>query len=293
MTAPPKSDLVAVTGASGFIALHCIRQLLEHGFAVRGTLRDLSKERQVREWLAPLPDGAELSFVEADLTHDEGWPDVVSGVRYLMHVASPVPKAPPKDEEDIIEPAREGTLRALRAATVAGVRRVVLTSSAAAVMSGYDWTDERVFDEDDWSDLSGGMGAYERSKTLAERAAWDFVAQLAPEEAFELVCLNPVYVLGPSLSGIENASNEIVGKLLRRDMPGVPRLHFGLVDVRDVAAAHVSALTSEQAAGERFLLSAEPMWMKEIASTLDEAGYRVPMTQLGFPFLRRLHAADG
>ena len=124
------------------------------------------------------------------------------------------------------------------------------------------------------------MGAYEKSKTLAERAAWDFVAQLAPEEAFELVCLNPVYVLGPSLSGIENASNEIVGKLLRRDMPGVPRLHFGLVDVRDVAAAHVSALTSEQAAGERFLLSAEPMWMKEIASTLDEAGYRVPMTQL-------------
>jgi dihydroflavonol-4-reductase len=286
MTAHPTHSLVTVTGASGFIALHCVRELLERGYQVRGTLRDRSRESAIRAALAPL-DTARLSFAEGDLTKDAGWAQAMTGATYALHVASPVLKRAPKHEEDLIRPAREGALRVLRSAHEAGVARVVMTSSMAAVISGRERSGAHVFDEHDWADLNQPMGAYEKSKTLAERAAWDFVRGLPAERPLELVCMNPGFVLGPSLLGIDNASNELVAKFLRREVPGVPRLHLGLVDVRDVATAHVLAMTAPKAAGERFLLVSDTVWMKEIADVLRNAGYSVP-TRVMPNFLVRL-----
>jgi dihydroflavonol-4-reductase len=274
-TLDPANALVTVTGASGFIALHCVRELLERGYRVRGTVRSRTSEQSLRTALLPLEPGERLSFVEANLTNDRGWQQALDGAKYVLHVASPLPKTPPKDEEELIRPAREGALRVLGAASRAGVARVVMTSSLAAIASGRKNDESHVFDERDWSDLTPDVGAYAKSKTLAERAAWDFVAKLPSERRLELVCMNPVYVLGPSLTGAENASNEIIGKLIRREVPGVPRLYFELVDVRDVATAHVLAMTNERAAGERFLLRSAAAWMKEMADTLAAAGYRV------------------
>jgi dihydroflavonol-4-reductase len=284
----PSNTVVTVTGASGFIALHCVRELLERGYRVRGTVRDLASETSLRQALLPFEAGDRLSFVAAELLSDAGWAEAMHGARYVLHVASPVPNAPPKDEQELIRPAREGALRVLRAAREAGVSRVVLTSSVAAVLSGRVRDRGHVFDEKDWSDLDRPMGAYDRSKTLAEKAAWDFVREPAAH-TLELVALNPVFVLGPSLRGTDNTSNEIVGKLMRREVPGVPRVQFGLVDVRDVARAHVLAMTTKNAAGERFILGSDTAWMKQIADVLAEAGYKVPTRELP-NFLVRLVA---
>jgi len=270
----PGDTLVVVTGASGFIALHCVRELLEQGYRVRGTVRSLASEAKLRRALLPLEPGDRLSFAAAELLSDAGWSEALAGARYVLHVASPLPKAIPRDENELIRPAREGALRVLRAARVAGVQRVVMTSSMAAVASGRVHDGVHVFDERDWSDLGRPMGAYEKSKTLAEQAAWEFVR--GEGLGLELVTINPTFVLGPSLSGAENASNEIVGKLVRRQVPGVPRLQFALVDVRDVATAHVLAMTAPKAAGERFIVTSETAWFKEIAETLKAAGFRVP-----------------
>jgi nucleoside-diphosphate-sugar epimerase len=269
--------LVTVTGASGFIALHCVRELLERGYRVRGTVRKLGSEPKLRRALGQLGESQRLSFVEAELSADAGWKDAMAGAKYVLHVASPLPKAEPKDEQELILPAREGALRALRAAAEARVSRVVMTSSVAAVLSGRARDTEHVFDEDDWADLDGAMASYAKSKTLAELAAWRFAREAGD---LELVTMNPAYVLGPSLSGADNASNEIVRKLLDREMPGVPRVHFGLVDVRDVATAHVLAMTSDKAAGQRFILSSDAAWMREIAEVLAQGGYRVPTREL-------------
>jgi dihydroflavonol-4-reductase len=273
----PASTLVTVTGASGFIGLHCVRELLERGFRVRGTVRGPKSADSLRRALLPLDAGERLEFAQAELLSDTGWAEALRGARYVLHVASPLPKVSPKDEDELIRPAREGVLRVLRAARAAGVTRVVMTSSAAAVNSGRERTATHVFDENDWSDLARPMGAYEKSKTLAEKAAWDFAREPG---APELVAINPVYVLGPSLTGADNTSNEIVGKLLRRDVPGCARIAFPLVDVRDVAKGHVLALLAPAAAGERFLLVSDTAWMKEIAEVLAAAGYRVPTREL-------------
>jgi nucleoside-diphosphate-sugar epimerase len=199
----------------------------------------------------------------------------MTGATYVLHVASPVPAGPPKDEDQLIRPARDGARRVLQAAREAGVSRVVMTSSIAAIVAGRQPDPTRPFDESDWSDLTRPMGAYDKSKTLAEQAAWALVREPGARP-LELVTINPSYVLGPSLSGAANVSNEIVGKLMRRDVPGCPRFHFELVDVRDVATAHVLAMTSDKAAGERFILSSDGAWMKEIADVLAGAGYKVP-----------------
>ncbi len=173
----PAETTVLVTGASGFIGLHCVRELLENGYRVRGTVRSLAREPKLRAALAKHVDTSKFELVTADLMHDDGWAEAMRGCRYVWHVASPVPNAPPKHEDDLIIPAREGTLRVLRAASEAGVERVVLTSSIAAVSEGYPRDPSRVFNEDDWSILDGEVSAYDKSKTLAERAAWDFGLQ--------------------------------------------------------------------------------------------------------------------
>jgi dihydroflavonol-4-reductase len=269
--------LVTVTGASGFIALHCVRELLRDGYRVRGTLRSLDKEPAVRAALAPHAEAtSRLSFVAANLLEDAGWPAAVEGARYVLHVASPVPAAPPANEEELIRPAVDGTLRVLRAAKAAGVSRAVMTSSISAVVYNEKGERGERLDESDWSDLNPSMRAYEKSKTLAERAAWDFVQVLSGHPPMELVAINPTFVLGPSLLGVENASNELIRKLLHREMPGLPRLYLPIVDVRDVVKAHVSAMTAPEAAGKRFILYGEECSYAELAQRLKAAGYKVP-----------------
>lgn len=269
--------LVTVTGASGFIALHCIRELLEQGYRVRGTLRSLDKEPAVRAALALDNEAASrLSFVTANLLEDDGWPAAVEGAQYVLHVASPAPAAPTAHDDELIRPARDGTLRVMRAAQAAGVLRVVMTSSIAAVVYNEKRERGEPLDESDWSNLWNSMQAYEKSKTLAERAAWDFVNSLTGDSPMELVTMNPSYVLGPSLLGANNASNELIRKPLHREVPGLPRLYLPIVDVRDAAKAHVAAMTAPEAAGKRFILTAEECSYSQLAQELKAAGYRVP-----------------
>lgn len=287
---------VLVTGATGFIALHCIQQLLEAGYAVRGTARSKRRGDAVAEILRPhLSDPAlleRLEIVSADLTADAGWPEAVGGCQYVLHVASPFPSAPPKDESTIIVPAREGALRVLRAAKAAGLERVVLTSSLAAVLYGVDRN--KTFSEADWSNPDDPrIGAYEKSKTLAERAAWDF----ARANDLDLVAINPGAVLGPCLGPDMSTSGEIVRKLMNREFPACPDLHFAMVDVRDVAAAHVAALKAPDVSGERFLCAGPDCSLREIADILARhygpKGYRVPTGRLPGFLMRVFAIFDG
>lgn len=248
------SELVLVTGATGFLGQHCILQLLAAGYEVRGTVRSLQREADVRTALRRGgADAAKLSLVEADLTADAGWAEAVRNCTYVLHVASPFPLVQPDDEDDLIRPAREGALRVLKAAAEAGVKRTVLTSSVAAVSAGHDKSGGRVFDESDWSDLEKpNVSAYEKSKTLAERAAWDFIA--TPDaRGMELAVINPGAVLGPALSADTSSSLEIVRQLMSRALPACPHIGFPIVDVRDVASAHLAAMTRPDAAGKRFI----------------------------------------
>ncbi|MEN0013858.1 MAG: aldehyde reductase [Solirubrobacteraceae bacterium] len=262
-------ELVLVTGGSGFVASHCIVQLIDAGYRVRATLRTLGREPEVLEMLRTggiVEPEHHVEFIRTDLLSDEGWAQAVAGCAYVLHVASPFPARAPKDEGELILPAREGALRVLRAARAGGVKRVVLTSSFAAVGYGHGPVD-RPFTEDDWTDVSGdGIGAYTKSKTLAERAAWDFVADGGGPE---LVTINPTAVLGPLLGPDRSASIQLVERMLEGGVPGAPKLSFGVVDVRDVADLHLRAMVDPVAAGERFLAVAGPfVSVHEVAMTL-------------------------
>jgi dihydroflavonol-4-reductase len=276
-----QTTLVTVTGASGFIALHCVRELLREGYRVRGTLRSLDKEPAIRAALA-LDDeaGARLSFVAANLLQDDRWPAAVAGAQYVLHVASPAPAAAPEHEDDLLRPARDGTLRVLRAAQAAGVIRVVMTSSIAAITRCAKRERGELLDEGDWSEINSELSAYDKSKTVAERAAWEFIEGLSGDRPMELVAMNPGYVLGPSLLGVDNASNELIRKLLSRDVPGVPYLYLPIVDVRDVALAHIAALRTPDAAGKRFILVSGACWYPALAKVVKAAGYKVPTWRL-------------
>jgi dihydroflavonol-4-reductase len=293
MTQNPSETTVLVTGASGFIASHCIVQLLEQGYRVRGTLRSPARADDIRKAVAARVDpGDRLEFCTADLASDAGWADAVKGCTYVLHVASPFPKAAPKHEDELIIPARDGALRVLKAASDAGVRRVVMTSSLAAVAYGHP-REKTNFSEQDWSIVENTRGAYEKSKTIAERAAWDFVASLPPDRKLELATINPGAVLGPVLEKDSGTSGELVRMLMKRELPGCPRLGFPMVDVRDVATAHLAAMTTPEAAGQRYCCSADFAWMKDIANILAprfrDRGYKVPTR--GLPdFLVRLSA---
>jgi len=265
---------ILVTGGSGFIAGHCILQLLEQGHRVRTTVRSLAKEQSVRSVLADAgmteAQGRSLVFAAADLLADDGWAAAVDGVDAVLHVASPVQPGHVENEDDLIVPARKGALRVLRAARDAGVRRVVLTSAFHAVGWGHPH-DDHVFTEDDWTVLDGpGVDAYGRSKTLAERAAWDFVA--TEGGSFELATILPVAVMGPVMGRDVSGANHIVQSMLSGAMPGFPNIFIPVVDVRDVAAAHLLAMTVPDAAGKRFLLSnGAALPLKEIGSTIRAA----------------------
>lgn len=250
---------VLVTGGSGFIAGHCILQLLDRGYEVRTTVRSLGREEAVRATLvdAGMVRGAAVTFSRADLLDDDGWSEALDGIDTVLHVASPVAPGHVQDEDALIVPAREGTLRVLRAARDAGVERVVLTSAFHAVSWGHPH-DDHVFTEADWTVLDGpGTDAYGRSKTLAERAAWDFIA--ADGGPLELVTILPVAVMGPVMGRDVSGANHLVQNMLEGAMPGFPDIHIPVVDVRDVAAAHIMAMEVPEAAGERFLLSSGPV----------------------------------
>jgi nucleoside-diphosphate-sugar epimerase len=290
-------ELVLVTGGSGFIATHCMLQLLAAGYRVRTTVRALGREAEVRATLkaAGADAGDRLAFFAADLTADAGWAEAVVGCDFVLHVASPFPVNVPRHEDELIVPAREGALRVLRAARGAGVRRVVQTSSFAAI--GYGHAEiARPFDEHDWTaPEGGGVTAYARSKTLAERAAWDFMAREGG--AMELSVVNPVGVFGPALGADFSTSIEIIKRMMDGALPALPRITFGVVDVRDVADLHLRAMTAEAAAGERFLaVAGEFVSMRDIGQVLrrrmGKAGRRVPTRELPDWLLRLVARVD-
>ncbi|MBR0856511.1 SDR family oxidoreductase [Bradyrhizobium liaoningense] len=260
---------VLVTGGSGFVGVHVVLQLLAAGHAVRTTVRRPERRDEV---LAMLREGGvasseSLAFFTADLMSDQGWREAVAGCDYVLHVASPLSTSVPDHEDEMIIPARDGTLRVLRAARDAGVRRVVVTSSLGAIGYGHPPRD-RPFDEADWTNLEGAdVQPYIKSKTLAERAAWDFIAREGRQ--LELSVVNPAGIFGPVLGPDFSGSIEIVKSLLDGAMPAVPRVYFGVVDVRDVADLHLRAMTAPEAKGERFIaVSGETMSILDIARLL-------------------------
>lgn len=260
---------VLVTGATGFIAGHVIHQLLEAGHEVTGTARSASKAKALNDTLSRYAGKpVAITIKAADLASDAGWSDAVHGMDYVQHVASPIPPTLPKNHDELIVPARDGALRVLKASRAAGVKRVVLTSSMAAIAYGWGNARPKLLTEEHWSnpDNLADNTAYTRSKTIAERAAWDYVN--GEGKGPELTTINPSAVLGPVMGGDFSASLEILTQLLSGKLPGVPRVGFGIVDVRDVASAHVLAMTTPAAAGERFLVADKFMWFSEVAGTL-------------------------
>lgn len=251
-----KDELVLVTGGSGFVGSYCILQLLNEGYNVRTTIRSLHKADDVLEMLSAggATDLNRLSFVEADLTSDNNWKTAAEGCDYVLHVASPFPSGEPKDENELIIPAREGALRVLRAARDANVKRVVLTSSFAAIGYSIDPHDH-IFTEEDWTDPNTKIPAYIKSKTLAERAAWEFIKNDGGN--LELTVINPVGIFGPVLGKDYSSSIGMIQQMMSGKMQGTPNLSFGIVDVRDVADIHIKAMISPVANGERFLATSD------------------------------------
>ena len=267
---------VLVTGASGFVAQHVILKLLAKGYTVRGTLRSLKRADEVRRVLAQHDARAhDIDFVAADLSSPEGWDAAVKDCDFIQHIASPFPAVHPKDEMELIRPARDGAIRVLRAAKAAGVKRVVLTSSMAAIAYGHGDKRAEVSDETMWSDVNGPDNTpYTKSKTVAEQAAWDYAkghSHHGEGLGLQLTTINPTGILGPALLADVSTSLEIPIRLLNGKTPGVPRIGFSFVDVRDVAECHVKAMELPEAAGERFLATEGFMWFSEAAEVLRKA----------------------
>jgi dihydroflavonol-4-reductase len=275
------SEKVLLTGISGYIGLHCAQQLLENGYNVVGSVRSHSKEAEVLRSLTNAGvDTAHLGFVELDLTKDDGWDQALHGCDYLMHTASPFPIANPKHESEVIEPAVDGTLRALRAAENNGIKRVVLTSSVIAIMGGRK---QGTITPAQWTDLQAkNISTYAKSKTLAEQAAWDFIKDSEADNIPELVSINPGGVFGPAIGdNLSGASMSMASQMLQGKMPMVPNAAFPMVDVRDVAKLHVAALKQKKAANQRFIAAdSEPRSFQEIGAMLNKLGYTGPSTRL-------------
>jgi len=288
-------ELVLVTGGTGFIAQHCIIALLNAGYRVRTTVRSLSREAEVRANLKTggAEPGERLSFVVADLSSDEGWAEAAAGCSYAFHGASPTPSGTYANEDEWIKPAVDGNLRVLRAARDAGVKRVVLTSAFGAIGAGHKPLG-RPFVETDWTDLTGNVAPYQKSKTLAERASWDFIEREGG--GLELASVNPTMVLGPALGPDYSHSIRTIREMLE-GQPGYPKIKTCVVDVRDVADLHLRAMTDPAAKGERFLAtSGEGLWLAEIAELLKErmgaAGERVSTRVLPNVLVRSMAVAN-
>jgi dihydroflavonol-4-reductase len=288
---------VLVTGGTGFLGGWCVASLLERGHDVRTTVRDVAREQAVRDAVGAAgvdPDGR-LAVVAADLNADTGWGEAVEGCRYVLHVASPFPPVQPKDPDELIVPARDGALRVLRAALDAGVERVVMTSSIAAVRSGRTSSESAPYTEGDWTDGDDASRTpYVRSKTLAEQAAWQHVRAAGAED--RLAAINPGAIIGPALNDDHSYSLQAIQRLLD-GMPAAPKLGFSFVDVRDVADLHIRALTNDAAAGERFIATDEFLWMGQVAAILRErlgdAASKVPTRVAPNLLIRAMALFDG
>jgi len=290
------SGRVLVTGGSGYIAGFCVAQLLREGTQVRTTVRSPARETAVRAAISKVVDaGDRLEFMAADLNADAGWREACADCSGVLHVASPIPSRNPTDDGELVRPARDGALRVLKAARDAGVRRLVMTSSTAAVAYGHGGRSQP-FTEADWSDPGdrSDSSAYERSKMIAERAAWDWHSREGG--ALELVTVCPGAVIGPVLGGDFSASLDIVKKLIDGSLPGLPHFGWPLADVRDIADLHVRALRAPNAVGQRFIGAGAFYWMEDIARVLrdrvPEVANKVPKRRLPSWLVRLSSAFD-
>jgi len=284
MPAPAQqTDRVLLTGISGFLGGHVALGLLNAGYIVRGSVRNLGKAEAVRATLKRAgADVSRLEFVALDLLSDKGWDEAMEGVRYLQHTASPFVIDLPEDKMDLIRPAVEGTERALNAALRANVERIVLTSSMAAIAYGHDKTRTKPFTDKDWTNLNGrDVNAYIESKTLAEQRAWDIMR--AAGRDVDLTTINPSAILGPLLDEDPGTSALIVKRLLDGSVPALPRLPFIIVDVRDIAKAHVAAMTSDSARGRRFPMGERPILMGDVADIVRKAAPDRKVPRLNMP----------
>ena len=273
-------EKVLVTGGSGFIALHCIDQLLEKGFMVRTTIRSESRKEEINKAMDKYPNlDQNLEFHICDLLKDEGWEAAVDGCDYVLHVASPFILEVPSDENVLIKPAVDGTLRVLNACSRAHVKKVVLTSSVAAVAYGHGV--EKTYDESDWSNTGedSGITPYAKSKTLAEKAAWNFVEELDTDKKFDFTVINPVGVFGPMLTRDIGTSNSLVSRLINGELPACPATHMGYVDVRDVAKAHVFSMLNSSTNNKRIIVSESEMFFVDVGRILNEAGFKKSPTK--------------
>ena len=273
-------EKVLVTGGSGFIALHCIDQLLEKGFMVRTTIRSESRKDEINKAMDKYPNlDQNLEFHICDLLKDEGWEAAVDGCDYVLHVASPFILEVPSDENVLIKPAVDGTLRVLNACSRAHVKKVVLTSSVAAVAYGHGV--EKTYDESDWSNTGedSGITPYAKSKTLAEKAAWNFVEELDTDKKFDFTVINPVGVFGPMLTRDIGTSNSLVSRLINGELPACPATHMGYVDVRDVAKAHVFSMLNSSTNNKRIIVSESEMFFVDVGRILNEAGFKKSPTK--------------
>lgn len=274
---------ILVTGISGFIAKHCALDLLQHGYRVRGTVRSQKKADEVKATLGALCDVSRLEFVQADLMADADWDKAMQGVYGVLHLASPFILNEPKDPDELIRPAVDGTMRVMQAAVAAGVKRFVQTSSMAAIMYGHSKDRTAPFTEDDWTQMEGpGVTSYTRSKTMSERAARDFMAQQKPPMHYASV--NPGLVLGPLLDRDMGGSAEVIQMFLRGKYPGCPKLSFTVVDVRDVARMHRLALETQEPSGGRYMAVSGAAWfldmMRPIKARLGAQAKKVPAFEL-------------
>ena len=279
MAIDPTSTKILITGANGFIGLHTVLHFLKAGYNVSATVRTKEQGENVRKTIAKHTDTQKLEFVQADLLKDEGWDQAVAGCDFVLHVASPYPAEAPKDENELIRPAREGTLRVLHAAQKGGIKRVVLVSSMAAVISGHE-RENREFNESDWTDISKTDYAYAKSKTLAEQAEWEFIKSAENKAGMELASINPSNVFGPVLDNRHHTSTEWFGTLMRHEVPGLSRTQLNLVDVRDLVEMIEQAMITPDAAGKRFIANGASIQVQEFALILDQTfasrGYRIP-----------------
>ncbi len=261
---------VLMTGGTGYLGGWCIAALLDRGYTVRTTIRDLDRESHVRAQVAAagIDAGERLTVLAADLHADDGWAEAVAGCDYVLHTASPFPPAQPKDPDELIVPARDGALRVLRAALDAGVERIVMTSSVAAVRGGGPPIDGSTYTDRDWTDGDdASLTPYTRSKAIAEREAWELVRGAGAEK--RLAVVNPGAIIGPALSEDVSFSLQLIERLLD-GMPAVPRLGFSFVDVRDVADLHVRAMEQEAAGGGRYIATDRFMWMVDVGAVLKD-----------------------
>jgi dihydroflavonol-4-reductase len=281
---------VLLTGVSGYIGNHCAVELLKNGYSVRGSLRNISKSEKIMNAIKKEVNPKDnLEFCELNLLNDKGWDDAAKGCDFVMHVASPFINIEPKNENEYIRPAVDGTMRALKAAKSAGIKRVVLTSSMVSMLGNADKSID--IDSGTWTNIKGkNVSAYSKSKTLAEQAAWDFIKDQTDNTKMELAVVNPGPVFGPSLSGdLSGASMSMFTQMVQGKMPMVPQASINMSDVRDVAKIHVLALENKEASGKRFIVTTEkPYAFQDVAKILKSNGYDKVSTKLAPNFLLKL-----